>query len=77
MSTTINDEDFPRTKFLSRKEGRALFDQRARELVGMSGNEFLKCWDRGDWKGKDCDDYPEVLNLWMLMPFVGRDLDAW
>jgi hypothetical protein len=58
-------------RFLSPEEGRALFDQRAQELLGMSGEEFLGRCDAGEF---DCifDDpeHPEILDLYMPTTFA-------
>lgn len=53
---------------VSREEGRALFDKTARKLLGISGDEFLARWDRGDF-----DREPEaeaVARVAMLIPFA-------
>lgn len=50
---------------LSRQEGREMFDRRARDALGISGEEFLARYDRGD-PMRD----PEDIGLLMLVPFV-------
>lgn len=49
------------------EEGRALFDRKARELLGISGDEFLKRWDRGDYM--EAVD-PSVNAVAVLIPFA-------
>jgi len=49
------------------EEGRALLDKLARELLGMSGEDFVGAWDRGEFEGSDD---PDVVRVGMLMPFV-------
>ncbi|MGH3088111.1 MAG: hypothetical protein ACRDSJ_12425 [Rubrobacteraceae bacterium] len=57
---------------LSREEGRELFDRQARRYLDMTGEEFLKKWDSGEFG--DPDDRrknpPGVMRLAMLLPFV-------
>jgi hypothetical protein len=56
--------------YLSRRERHALFDRRARELMGMSGEEFLRRWDAGEFNAiADDPDRPEVMLLATLIPF--------
>jgi hypothetical protein len=51
---------------LTRAEGRAMFDREARRITGMSGEEFLEKYDRGEIAEID----PDVMGLLMLLPFV-------
>jgi hypothetical protein len=63
-------------RVVSAEEGRALFDGRARETVGMSGDEFIRRWDAGEFRPVACNT-PEgrkINRLVMLMPF-GRMRD--
>jgi hypothetical protein len=48
------------------EEGRRLFDERARELLGISGEEFLRRWDAGEYT--DAVD-PAVNAVALLIPF--------
>jgi hypothetical protein len=58
-------------RFLSPEEGRALFDRRAQELLGMSGDEFLRRCDAGEFDHVfDDPDHPEILDLYMLTAFA-------
>lgn len=38
----------PKPRRLTEDEAREMFDQRARELLGMSGAEFTRKWDAGE-----------------------------
>jgi hypothetical protein len=58
----------PNVKELTLKEGRALLDQQARRYLGMSGVEFIKKWESGEFG--DDPDRPEVMRLVMLIPFA-------
>lgn len=57
---------------LSREEGRQLFDRQARRYLGISGEEFLKKWDAGEYGDPDdrTQNPPGVMQLAMLLPFV-------
>ncbi len=69
VSTTV-DLELPAVQEIGLEEGRALFDRRARELVGMSGRDFLEKWDSGHYEDCDLDDYPGIVKLYMLMPLA-------
>ncbi|HLZ73214.1 MAG TPA: hypothetical protein VKV26_25190 [Dehalococcoidia bacterium] len=57
----------PKVEFLSLEEARALYDEIARRELGMSGDEFIAAWNRGDYNFDP--DYSEaVCQLWILMP---------
>ena len=49
---TIRDEDLPEIIELSEEETLALFDKEARELLGMSGDEFRRRWLAGEVAGR-------------------------
>lgn len=57
---------------LSREEGRQLFDRQAQRYLGISGEEFLKKWDAGEYGDPDdrTKNPPGVMRLVMLLPFV-------
>ncbi len=58
-------------RFLDKDEGREYFDARARELMGMSGEEFLRRLDAGEFDDIfDDPNHPEVLHLAMMRPFA-------
>jgi hypothetical protein len=53
---------------LTADEGRTFFDERCRELLGVSGAEFLEAYDSGrvwDWPRSE-----QVTELAMLLPFA-------
>lgn len=55
---------------LSDEEARAHFDRQARHLVGLSGEEFLRRYDRGDYAGSEEDDFGRaVIHLEFVIPF--------
>lgn len=56
---------------LTEEEGRETFDRSARFALGISGEEFLRRWDEGEWK--DDIDQPGVITMYGLLPLVGRE----
>jgi hypothetical protein len=53
---------------LSRDEGRELFDRKARQYLGVSGDDFIRGLEAGEYG--DPDERPEVMRLIMLLPFA-------
>lgn len=53
---------------LTPAEARALFDRQARKLMGMSGDEFLRRYDAGEFDAilDDFDQHPEIMQLVMI-----------
>lgn len=47
-----------------------LFDQIARQNMGISGTEFLARWDSGEFDGVDWDDVPGLTEVAMALPFA-------
>jgi hypothetical protein len=69
MEARVEDTD-GQVRFLSREEGRVFFDEQARQRLGISGEEFLRRWDAGEYDAIfDDPDHPEIVELYMLMPF--------
>ncbi|GLW32306.1 hypothetical protein [Actinoplanes regularis] len=64
MTTKVDHCETPE---LTREEGLELFDRRARRLLDVSGEEFLRRWDAGEYM--ESDD-PRVSSLAMLIPFA-------
>lgn len=59
-----------RLRWLSPEEGRRFFDEQAHKLLGVSGEEFLRRWDAGEYDSTaDDPDHPQVMRLAMLIPF--------
>ena len=55
-------------KELTLKQGRALLDKQARKYLQLSGDEFIKKWDAGEFD--ENPDRPEIMRLVMLIPFA-------
>lgn len=51
-------------------EGRRIFEQQAQQRLGITGQEFIRRWDAGEYEAVDT---PEVIGLAMLLP-LGRHL---
>jgi len=61
---------------LSPEEAMDMFDRQAMRLVGMSGEEFLRRWDAGEFQPVP-DETPadrRLARLVMSLPFVGRKI---
>jgi hypothetical protein len=54
---------------LTRARARAIFDRTARRALRMSGAEFLRRWEAGEFK--DPDSNLNVMEVAMLLP-LGR-----
>lgn len=65
MATIETPVDLPE---LDEDDARALFDEHARSNLNMSGEEFLRAWDAGEFD--DEPDRPEVMRVVMLLPLV-------
>lgn len=66
-------ESIPGVDLLTPEEARAFFDRRARELLDISGEEFLRCWDAGEYRPiPDDAEGRKVGELVMMMPFARR-----
>jgi len=59
--------------FLTREAGRKLFDEAAERYLHISGAEFLRKWDGGEF-GEEPDRDPAVMHVASLLPLIGRDL---
>lgn len=60
------DLDRHQIRALTKEEAWEIFDAQARERANMSGEEFLRAWDAGEF-----DDDPEsVMFLAMLIPLA-------
>ena len=69
---TTNDA-IPGIDLVTPEEARALFDRRARQLLHISGEEFLRRWDAGDYRPVPDDaEGRKVGELVMMLPFARR-----
>lgn len=57
-------------QWLTDDEARRIFDEQARKLVGMSGTEFIRRWEAGEFDAiADDPGHPEIMQLVMLISF--------
>ena len=71
MAQTATDTDVRArvpVREVDRQDGRALIDENARHYLGISGDEFLRRWDAGEYAQADSD--PNVMLVASLPPFV-------
>lgn len=50
-------------------EGAEILDEAARRYLGMSGAEFARAWEGGEFDGDP--DRPEVMRVAALLPLAG------
>jgi len=55
---------------LTEEEAVAAFDALARRGMGISGEEFLRRWDAGEWADVDLDSVPGLVDVSMGIPLV-------
>lgn len=59
--------------WLDDDEAVEFFDRNSHSLMGMSGLDFLRRWDAGEWRdGPDDAEHSNVIRLSMLIPFGRR-----
>ena len=64
-------DDIPGVQILDAEEGRSLFDYKARQLLNVSGEEFVRRWDAGDFRPvPDTVEGRKVGRLVMMIPFA-------
>jgi hypothetical protein len=64
-------DDIPGIQFLDAEDSRIFFDQQVRKVLAISGDEFLRRWDAGEYR--PVPDTPEgrlLGRLVMLIPFA-------
>jgi hypothetical protein len=66
-----NDYEVPEIVELTDEEARRIFDERSRELVGMSGEEFLRKWDAGEIEDPD---QSHIVRLVLMIGLMGRPI---
>lgn len=65
-----DNDPIPAVREISRAEARSIFDAQARKLVGLSGAEFLRRYDAGEFDALlDAPEHPELMELLALESF--------
>ena len=65
----MGKQTLPAVRVLTPAEGRALFDQRSREELGISGAEFVRRWKKGKYADRRACE-PKVMRVAMLLPLA-------
>lgn len=70
MASTVTQLPKP-VQHATPEEGMALFDAQARQLLNISGEEFLRRWDAGEYRDiADAPGHRHIMRLAMLIPFA-------
>jgi hypothetical protein len=69
---SLNLDGIPGIDVLTAEEAHAFFDQKARETLGISGDEFLRRWDDGEYQPvpDETAEDRKIGHLAMLIPFA-------
>ncbi len=71
MALPKQDWDEPIIYQPTYEEGMAILDRNARELIGMSGEEFVRRFDAGEFSGIEEDEFGRaVVTLSFYVPFA-------
>ena len=66
------DIDFPEDLYVSTEETRRMFDEAARRMAGVSGEEFIRRYDAGEFTNTpDDEEHRDTIELAMLVN-IGR-----
>jgi hypothetical protein len=72
----LNLDGIPGIVQVTAEEGRELFDRKARETLGISGEEFLRRWDAGEYRPvPDTREGRKIGRLVMMLPFARPTCD--
>lgn len=63
------ENDGTHDHFVTDEEAWAIFDGSARYYMGISGEEFLRRWDAGEWSEEESDRVP-VVHVVSMLPFA-------
>jgi hypothetical protein len=74
IETDVTDAESivdPEVIIVSPEEGKAIFDEAARTMMGMSGDEFIERWESGEYDEIiDTAGYRHIWDLVFLIPFA-------
>jgi hypothetical protein len=69
-----DDNLVPPIVYVSAEEGRQMFDEAARELVGMSGEEFIRRWEAGEFESIPDDlEHRNYIELALMIPLARQE----
>lgn len=74
MASLVQPAETDDASVLDHAAAAALFDRQAQRLLGISGEEFLRRWDAGEFR--DEEDSPQgraAMFLAVLLPFGRRN----
>jgi hypothetical protein len=60
---------------MTESEAAEAFGRLAKREMRISGDEFLRRWDAGEWDDLDLDEVPGLVDVWMALPLVRRGQD--
>ena len=72
MATVADRSDtrLPRLRWVHGAQGREMLDRQAQRYLGISGEEFLRRWDAGEYRDAFNDlEKPEIRRLARLIRF--------
>ncbi len=59
-----------KVQITTREQGRKMFDRQARKYFKMSGKEFIRRWEAGEFGDPENPYRPELVDMVMQLPFV-------
>ena len=68
--STHTDEKLPPVRELTNEEAWELFDQQAQAWLGISGEEFIRRCDTGEFSDEQLDRDPDIVYLAMKLAVV-------
>lgn len=77
VETDVTDAESivdPEVIIVSPEEGKAIFDEAARTMMGMSGDEFIERWEAGEFDEiADTAGHRHIMYLALLIPFARQE----
>ena len=64
----------PEVRYVSAEEGRRMFDEVARAWTGLSGEEFIRRWEAGEYADiPDDAAHRHIVELVLMIPLARQD----
>ena len=71
VSTTDVESSLPPVHIVDSDEAREIFEYQARSLMNMSGDEFIRRWDAGEFDAiADAPGHRHIMRLALMIPLV-------